>query len=149
MSRIVPKLGPQAYKSYSLRAPLRTHWRPATCAEYECDAFVHGWVTVVDISTDLGQRQADFIRHDRTRSHAEEKTGGTLVSFTFTPGQEGFKGTDDHDHRVPVGRPPLMLVTGGDWRGNPRGTPPVAHRSIDDWVDDFATHQALLKAAER
>jgi hypothetical protein len=147
LNRITPRLGPQAYKSYTLAAPLGTHWRPASCAEFECGSYLYGWVTVVDVSTELGQRQADFIRHDKTRRATETRTGDVLVEFTFGPGQEGFRGTDEHNHRVPVGRPPLMLVRGGDHRGNPRGTPAMSHRTIEDWVEDFSAHQDRLKAA--
>jgi len=148
LNRITPKLGPAAFKSYSLRAPLSTHWRKATCEEYECDSYLHGWVTVVDTATELGQQQAHYIRHDRSRRCHEETTGTSLVSFTYPPGQEMFP-CPAHDHHVGVGRPPLMLVTGGDWRGNPRGTPAVAHRRIEDWIDDCATHQDRLARAQR
>jgi hypothetical protein len=147
VNRIVPKLGPEAYKSYSWRRPLATHWRKVTCAEFGCQAYQNGWVTVVDISTDLGQRQADYIRHDRTRRHHEETAGTGLVSFTFPPGQESFAGSR-HEHRKPVDRPPLFLVGAGDWRGNPRGTQPVSMRP-EDWADDFITHQDRLARAQR
>jgi hypothetical protein len=148
LNRIVPKLGAHAYKSYTLRAPLETHWRPATCEEYQCEDFRKGWVTVVDTATELGQRQYDYLSHDRSRRFHMERTGTSLVSFSYPPGQQGFA-SDRHDHRVPVGRPPLMLVTGGDWRGNPRGTPVTRHARMQDWVDDCATHQERLARAQR
>ena len=149
MSRIVPALGPGAYKSYSWRRPLETHWRAATCEEHGCRAYRFGWTTVVDTATELGQRQADYIRRDRTRSHQEERSGTSLVSFTFGPGQQFFAGSPAHEHRKPIDRPPLLLVTGGDWRGNPRRVPAVVHASAQDWVDDFATHQERLARAQR
>ena len=148
MSRIVPKLGPEGYKSYSWRRPLSTHWRKATCEEARCGAFRLGWVSVVDVSTELGRRQYDYITHDTSRQHHEEKTGTGLVSFTFPPGQEFFAGAPQHEHRKPVDRPPLLLVTGGDWRGNPRQVRTVVHRHADDFVDDFATHLEGLARAQ-
>lgn len=148
LNRIQPGMPAANYKSYSLRAPLSTHWRKATCEEYECEAFRFGWVTLVDTATELGQLQAHYIRHDRSRRHHEDRGPDTMVSFTFLPGQEMFP-CESHNHRVGVGRPPLMLVTGGDWRGNPRGTPTVNHRRIEDWIDDCASHQERLARAQR
>lgn len=149
MGRITPAAGPEHYKSYSWRRPLSTHWRAATCAEYRCRAWRFGWTTVVDTATDLGQRQADYIRHDRSRQHHEERSGTSLISFTFPPGQQFFAGSAAHEHRKPLERPPLLLVTGGDWRGNPRNVPAVLHKRPEDWVDDFATHQEMLARAQR
>jgi len=149
MSRIVPVLGPEHYKSYSWQQPLVTHWRAVTCEEARCGAWRDGWVTVVDTATELGQRQAAFIRADRSRQHREEPSGTSLVSFTFPPGQQFFAGSPKHEHRKPKGYPPVLLVTGGDWRGNPRNIPVTVHRTAEDWVDDFATHQEMLARAQR
>jgi hypothetical protein len=143
---IMPKAGPEAYKSYSWRQPLETHFRRASCEETRCQQFVHGWVSVVDLATELGQHQHHFITHDRERQHTAEQAG-TLVSFTFPPGTRPFD-SPKHEHRKPIGYDPIMLVTGGDFRGNPRRTPPVVMRP-QDWVDDFATHQDRLARAQR
>jgi hypothetical protein len=145
---IVPALGPQAYKSFSMRAPIATHHRRVTCAEAECDAWRHGWVTLVDVSTSLGQQQAAFIRGDRTRRCHEQRAGDTLIRFVFGPGQEGFAGKQ-HTHYARIARPPLFVVAEGDWRGNPRGIPVRVVERPEDWVDEFATHQDRLAAATR
>jgi hypothetical protein len=150
MGRIVPKAGPEHYKSYSWRRPLSMDgfWRRATCEEYRCRAFTNGWTTVVDTATELGQRQYHYITHDASRKHREERTGTGLVSFTFPPGQEFFAGSAAHEHRRPANiRPPLLVVSGGDWRGNPRNTPAVVHRTADDWLNDFGTHLSRLAQA--
>ena len=141
-----PMLGPEFYKTYRMVAPLRTHWRPASCSEYECDEYVHGFVLTVDVGTELGQRQAHYVRHDKSRKCSEQKVGETLIKFVYGPGNDCFK---YGEHRVPVGRPPFYLVVDGDWRGNPRGTPAYHHRRIDDWVEDFATHQQTLADAQQ
>jgi hypothetical protein len=148
LNRITPKLPAAAFKSYSWRQPLATHFRKVTCAEFGCKAYRHGWVTLVDVSTELGQRQYHYITHDRTRRHHEEKTGTGLISFTFPPGQEFFAGSPQHEHRRPIGYDPVTLVHGGDFRGNPRQTPSRVMRP-QDWVDDFATHQETLARAQR
>jgi hypothetical protein len=150
VSRIIPARGPEAFKTYSVVMPLATHFRPATCGEAHCPDLTYGWKTTVDESTVLGQRQAHFIRHDQTRSFTEERTPDTLTVFTFGPGQPCFiNPPTGAGHRVPLHRPARYLVTGGDWRGNPRGTPRRVHASAEDWVDDFANHQETIAAAIR
>lgn len=143
---IVPKLGPQFYKSFSLRAPVATHHRRVTCAEAECDAYQHGWVTTIDVSTSLGQRQAAFIRGDKTRRHHEQRVGDSLVKFVFGPGQHGFAGKQ-HEHYQRVARPPLLVVAEGDWRGNPRGIPVRVVPRVESWCEEFAEHQDKLATA--
>jgi len=138
MFRIDPALPAAAYQTFEISAPLATHWRPATCAEVECDHYVHGWQTIVPSDSPA----AEYIRHDKTRSHREERRDGGLACFTFGPGQRGF--APGHDHKLPVGRPERFTERGGDWRGNPRGDVRV-HATPDDWVDSFANHQDKLK----
>jgi hypothetical protein len=147
VNRVIPKVGPEHYKSYSWRQPLQTHFRRVPCAEFQCRDFRNGWVTLVDIATELGRRQFDYLSHDKTRQWHMEKTGTSLVSFTYPPGQHGFDGPK-HEHYRPVGYDPVMLVHGGDWRGNPRGIPAQIMRPAD-WIDDFATHQDRLARARR
>ena len=130
--RITPALPAAAMKSYTISAPRSTHFRPASCAEADCPAYLHGWQTSVDESTDLGQKQAHYIRHDKTRKHAERRAETGLTVFEFEAGQKCF-GT----HQLPTGRPERFLVSGGDWRGNPLGIPPRVHARPDDWVEDM------------
>lgn len=135
-----PKLPVTAYKTYEIAAPRSTHFRAATCAEADCRYHVNGWQTAVDESTDLGKQQAYYIRNQSGRRYSEDRnlTPG-LTLFTFEPGQTCFAADR---HVVPLDRPALFLVRGGDWRGNPTGE--LVRRSADDWVDDFATHQDKL-----
>lgn len=144
VNRIAPDLPPAAFKTYGMAMPLATHWRPATCDEVECEAYRCGWVTTVDLSTELGQRQAHYIRRDSSRHASEQQESLTLVRFTYAPGQRCFS---YGEHRLPVGRPARFYVAEGDWRGNPRGLPTRAHARAEDWVDDFATHQDKLATA--
>lgn len=163
-------VGPAAaYKTYQVTAPLSTHFRPATCAEVDCAAWRHGWRTVVDERTDLGMAQAAYIRAEcvsaslpaspagrarrrytehRDEHHLMDGTGLTagsvtgLTTFEFAAGQPCFA-----KHEVPLERPELYIVRGGDWRGNPRGTPARRHTTAEDWVEDFAEHQDRLRTA--
>lgn len=143
VNRIEPLMPAGSYKTYGASMPVNTHWGSATCEDIDCIAFLNGWVTSLDLSTELGQRQYDFCSHDKTRSFTEERDGTSLVKLTYPPGTICFRAGE---HKAPVGRPPIFTVRDGDWRGNPRGTTPRVHRSADDWVDDFAEHQSRLAA---
>lgn len=135
--RIQPAMPASAYKSYSMRFPLATHYRPASCAEVECQHHLLGWQTIVPEGSD----NAALVRSLKGRySFTEQAQPGGLVEFTFPAGQACFRAST---HRVALERTPVCLVTGGDWRGNPMGTPARTLR-VDDWVDDFATHQDRL-----
>lgn len=143
MNRIEPLMAAQFYKSYSIRAPLATHYRPGTCDEAECTAYNSGWRTLVDEGTDLGQRQANYIRRESGRKFTEEKTPAGLTDFVFEAGQKCFA-----PHQVPVGRPEIYIERGGDFRGNPRGDY-RRHVRPADWVESFAEHQDKIAAASR
>lgn len=143
-NRLASDLGPEHMKSYSVTAPIKTHWRPATCAEYECDEYLYGFRLTIDTSSQLGQAQYDYITHDKTRKFSMQKIGENQYVFLYQPGQEGM-GRAHGDHRVAVGRPPILVVTGGDFRGNPRGTPPRIHKRADDFIDEFANNQIRLR----
>jgi hypothetical protein len=140
LQRRQPAAGPQHYQTFSMRAPLATHWRPASCEEYECADYLKGFVLTVDLNTELGQRQAYYVRHDTSRRMHEQDVGAGLRKFVYGPGNTCFK---YNEHRVPIGKPPLLLVVGGDWRGNPRNFV-RRHASKEDWIDDFANHQDKL-----
>lgn len=135
--RIDPKMPPGAYKTYQILAPAATHWRLATCAEVDCGAYLRGWTTTVDEATELGARQAHYIRRQSLRGFAEQRNPAGLTVFTFEPGQRCFRAAE---HRVQV-RPESYLIRSGDWRdlGDPR---PLG--SARSWVDDFGEHQQRI-----
>lgn len=140
--RINPHLGPEAYKTYAIRAPRSTHQRKATCAEYGCTQYERGWVTRIDESTELGKNQAAYIRSASGRKFTETHEDG-FTNFVFYPGQRCFR-----EHYVSLDREPQFLVLGGDYRGNPRGDKPIMHRNFDDWANDFGDHQNDLWKAQ-
>ena len=147
--RFPPRVPAAAMKTYQVVAPLSTHWRTVSCAEYQCDAYLQGWVTRVDESTELGQRQAWFIRRESGRRFTEDRDDAGLTVFTFEPGQQGFASRDpasSHDgHRVRLDRPERFIRRGGDWRGNPLRDH-FEHKTAESWQDDFATHQERIRA---
>lgn len=139
VNRITPQLPVTAMKTYGLRAPLRSHWRKATCAEVDCESYRNGWMTTVSNDS----RAAYYIRKESGRSFTETSLDGGRVIFTFGPGQTCFA---SDEHVVRLEREAFYVVREGDWRGNPR--PHTAgnrtHVRAEDWVDDFATHQGRL-----
>lgn len=138
--RLPPALPAAAMKTYQIASPLSTHWHPVTCEEARCDGFTHGWMSYIDESTELGQRQAWFIRRESGRHFTEERNEFGITEFTFEAGQECFA---SGDHRARNERPERYLVRGGDFRGNPTGMR-REHSGPDPWLDDFATHQDRL-----
>jgi len=144
VSRVAPLQPAHAYKTYGVAMPLRTHWRPATCEEVGCEAWEKGWVSTFDLGTELGRKQYDYCRDDRTRSFSVQRPGLTLIKFVYKPGNRCFR---SGDHRLPLGRPARFFVAEGDFRGNPRGIPVRVHRSGSDWAEDFAEHQDQLVTA--
>jgi len=132
-------MGPQNYKTYAMTAPLRTHWRPATCEEYECEQYVHGFVTTIDVSSELGREQFNYLTHDKTRHATMQRMNMGTVKFTYPPGSRCFNWGE---HRIPIGRPPHLLVVQGDWRA--RTGPTRRHTRVEDWVEDSAGHLGHL-----
>ncbi len=135
MNRITPVGPAHAYKTYSITSPISTHYRDGTCNEAGCLAQRHGWQTTVDETTDLGARQAHYIRKQSGRRYVEHRSEAGLTVFTFEAGQRCFA-----THKVPLQRPELYVVRGGDWRANPTGEQRI-HANAQDWVEDFAEHQ--------
>lgn len=138
-NRITPAGDPSAYKTYAISNPVSTHTRSATCEEADCEARRCGWRSTFDVTTELGQQQAAYVRTKSGRTfHVVDDSSATtgLVVLEFPAGQDCFAA-----HRVPLDRPGIFLVRDGDWR-----TPsvPATPMRPDDWVDDFATHQQRI-----
>jgi hypothetical protein len=133
LNRIQPAGPAHAYKTYAIASPIATHFRPGTCDEAGCLAHRHGWQTAVDEATEMGQRQAHYIRKVSGRRFTERRTELGLTAFEFEPGQRCFR-----EHKVPLDRPELYVVHGGDWRS--RGEV-RRHSGPDAWVNDFGEHQ--------
>lgn len=132
-----------AMKTYAVDAPLGTHWRRGTCAEVDCGKFLNGWVTQVDVSTDLGMAQADYIRRHSGRAFVEEadgSAGAALLVFRFEAGQQCFGASE---HRARIDRQEIFSVRGGDWRGT-TGDRQRIHARAEDWIEDFAENQQSI-----
>jgi hypothetical protein len=132
-----------AFKTYALSLPKQTHYRKATCQEVDCEAYANGWVTKIDVTTDLGQRQARYIKDHSGRTYQDvSRIDLPIREFVFPPGQQCFA-----DHQVPLERDPIFIVRDGDWRGNPTGRR-MQHSKAQDWIDDFGEHQQNIADAK-
>ncbi|MGW1463840.1 hypothetical protein ACWCPT_05730 [Streptomyces sp. NPDC002308] len=127
-------LAPGAYQTYLIDQPADTLVRTA-CEQAGCEAWARGWESAVDEATELGARQAAYIRAQSGRTFREQRTAAGLTVFRFDARQRCFA-----DHKT---RPQLFAVRDGDWRGNPTGRV-RQHQRPADWVEDFGEHQLRL-----
>jgi hypothetical protein len=140
--RLEPNMPVSAYQTFQVASPLATHWRPATCEEADCEQYANGWRVRVE---GLSPEDLHAIRTSGRQFHSVDVAEGETW-LVFEPGQPCFKAAA---HKVPLGRPELYVVRGGDWRGNPRHEI-KQHQRAEDWVDHFATHQdKLAESIER
>jgi hypothetical protein len=154
-----PGFGPEQMKTYQVASPITSHRRRADCDDMEvnCAAHRNGWITVVDESTDLGRRQAAYIRQEcrpttaelavsaGVRRYIESRTPAGWTEFRFPAGQLCFA-----QHTARLHRPDIFIVRDGDTRGNPRGTDPYIHTEGEHWVEDHAEHHdRIRKIVER
>lgn len=155
--RIAPQMGAAAYKSFIVASPLDRCYRRrrARCEEILCPAYVHGWVSVVDETTPLGEWRAGYIRRESGRTFTEERADleraavlgcqPGMTVFTFPAGQPCFDTLGD-THVVAErieDAPQLYVVRDGDWRGNPTGNV-RQHANGADWSEDMGEHLIRL-----
>lgn len=95
-----------------------------------------GWESLIDESTELGRKQAHYIRKQSGRSFKESRNEAGITAFEFTAGQTCFA-----QHQTRLDKPETFIVRNGDWR---QSTVARTHVNAADWVDDFANHQAKI-----
>lgn len=140
--RPAPRAGAEAYQTYQVLQPAESHTRRATCAEVDCVRYRNGWRARMDLTTVKGVSDANWVRMKSGRTHTYTQAG-PIVTFSFPAGQACFE-----RHVVSLHREPILRVTGGDWRGNPRGEPARVLRPAD-WLDHFGEHQLRLHDAQQ
>ncbi len=99
------------------------------CEDSGCDAWRYGWDTLADETTDLGRRQAAYIRTQSGRAFREMKAPDGLTVFRFEPGQRCFA-----DHQSRAGR---LLVTHGHRLVR-------EHSSLAGLAEDYTEHTGRL-----
>jgi hypothetical protein len=139
-SRATPLNRPENMQTFEVAAPKATHTRPATCEEVECPQYLRGWKMVIDLNTDLGRAQGQYIKFSAGRAYVVEDQRDGLVTLLFSGNQPCFR-----EHRVPNDRPAVYRVKGGDFRGNPLRTPTRVHKKPEYWLEEFQENQDRLK----
>ena len=137
-----PAMAPHNYMTWAIASPESTHWRPATCEEFDCQWHREGWVTLVDTTTPQGQMQADWIRRESGRRFRAEPLPAGQVRFTFEAGQTCF---GHRTHKIRVDREEVFLRLGGHYQA--RHTDRLVHSGATPWRDEFGEHQEKLAAA--
>lgn len=132
-------LGARNYQTFQVTSPVETHTREGSCEEAECQAYARGWRMKLDLGTDLGKRQAQYIKHQSGRSFKVVSQRDGLVELEFAANQPCFS-----QHRVRLDRPEIYRVKGGDKRGNPAGVATRVHTRPELWVEEFAENQDRL-----
>lgn len=134
-----PVANPGAYQTFGIRP----YWRQAACAEVDCDHWREGWITAVDETSQLGRRQADYLRSGQSgRRFVEGRTEAGWTQFAFHPGQTCFAAAN---HRVPWERPEIYLLQAGDHRA--AAGPARVYDRGDQWADDFHAHTTRIAEA--
>ncbi|MGH3381365.1 MAG: hypothetical protein ACRDP6_42200 [Actinoallomurus sp.] len=133
--RIIPAHKSGAYQTYSVSSPRDTTVK-AACEQVGCAAWMYGWETPVDESTELGRQQAAYIRTQSGRTFREMPRAGedSLTVFRFESGQRCFA-----NHQT---RPESYAVLAGDWRMS--GGVLRRHTRGADFVEDFGLHQQRI-----
>lgn len=136
-NRITPSVGAQHYQTFQITSPISTHTKVVQCGEdVDCAAYRNGWRMKVDLGTDLGQKQAYYIKHHSGRKYKVVGQRDGLVELEFAANQPCFA-----EHRVRIDRPEIYRVKGGDFRGNPLKTVTRVHKKPEFWVEEFAENQ--------
>lgn len=142
-NRLNPRLPAHAMQTFQVTSPLSTHTELVKCGEdVDCAAYRNGWRMKIDLQTELGQRQAYYIKHQSGRKYKVIGQQDGLVELEFAPNQPCFT-----EHRRRLERPEIYRVKGGDHRGNPLKTVTRVHKKPEFWVEEFAENQDRLKTA--
>lgn len=145
ISRPKSRVPVEAMQTFEVAAPVQTHTRPGTCVETDCPHYLRGWKMKIDLGTPLGRDQAHYIKYDSGRKYKVTAQVDGLVELEFPEGQICFR-----QHRVPLERPAIFRVKGGDHRGNPLRIPTRVHKKPEFWVEEFAENQdRIITAQER
>lgn len=136
LNRLPPALPIGAYRTYNIATPLSTHWTAATCAQVDCEHYLHGWAVRVEHTAPADVHLAKTAGRKYIEQHVAEGEN----YLVFEPGQPCFRaGT----HMRRLDREEIYGIRSGDWRGDPthRGLQLVSSQA---WVDDSGENQQRL-----
>lgn len=134
LNRVPPELPVTAMVTHSIVAPLSTHWRRATCEEFNCQAYALGWSLA---TAGLPAKDVELAKRSGRKFTVVQDENGVDV-LDFEAGQPCFRVSE---HRVRVEREELFIRRNGDWRGNPDGAraTPLVFSGPDAWHDSLGT----------
>lgn len=98
---------PGDYQRYQIKAPLSTHFRPASCAEVDCPQYRLGWKTRLEV---LNPKDRHYVLKESGRRYKLQQVAEGETYAVFEPGQQCFQVSR---HRVRVHRPEAFAVMDG------------------------------------
>lgn len=135
-NRRLPRLATFNYRTFRISSPIKTHFRKATCAEVNCEAYINGWSLP---KANLDPQMLYLATHSG-KSYKEYDLNGTIY-LVYSAGQTCFNAAK---HVISLQRPEFYFAGRGDYRSfSPRRS--HKYERSDQWLDDFATHQARNK----
>lgn len=140
LNRVKPKGPTNAYTTFAVRAPLETHFRRASCAEFGCTAYLEGWAMDKAALVDSGLLS---VVKDSGRRYREMDMGDSVV-LVFEPGQVCFRASE---HMLPNGRIENFYVGPGDHRSF-RIRDARQHRNPLDFVDEMANNFDKIRSLQ-
>lgn len=116
--------------AYRILNPTESHFRPASCAEVNCEHYLNGW------GVRINALPPEDVHAARTsgRRYKEVRVAEGETWLVFEPGQPCFK---EKTHRANIGRTPLYVVDTPSDNGRARRR---IHTSNDSWADDLHSH---------
>jgi len=139
--RLDPKMPAHAYTSYTLAAPLASHWRTATCEEVQCERYLNGWQIRKE---GLDAQLLHLATHSPQRPYREVQVAPGETWLIYQPGLPCFEASN---HRIRVEREAFYYRWPGDHRGLLPGERVYQHQRPDFWVEDFQEHQDKIITA--
>lgn len=150
-----PKMPTQAYKTYRIMQPLSTHFRMATCAEVQCEAYKNGWTykksdleaqNLLYVVTHAGKRYREVVLPPGEWVEGKfirDPNGVAETYLAFEPGQSCFQ---ESTHRKSLERPEFYYAGRGDYRSFSTRRAQQFVRP-EDWRDSFAEHLDVIHTA--
>jgi hypothetical protein len=133
---IIPALqmAPQSYLTFAIRQPMVTHFRVATCAEVECQAYLGGWQLRVEQLSDMLLHTA----RNAGKKFMELEVSETEHYLVFEPGQPCFSAAQ---HRAPLERPAFFYAGRGHWSSRIFSTRTAQKfNRPEDWAERMDEH---------
>lgn len=124
---------PNDYQRYSIKAPLSTHFRQASCAEVDCPQYLKGWRTRLEM---LNEKDRHYVLKESGRRYKLQHVAEGETYAVFEPGQNCFQVSR---HRVRVDRPETYSVLDG--RRLLRN-----HTRPELWVEDLHEYSDAYQA---